>query len=133
MEFQIIRTANDFSQSLLDILESQVMKRMSINHCVEVDAYKHENVSRVQITSADISGSKTSQCEVLQSCEPEFNYRMRTKRTSADLLMSFFVSCVVEFTIAEMACVSSNVRRTFHVPSGVRVQRSISERDCSQP
>ena len=23
---------------------------------------------------ADISGSKTSQCEVLQSCEPEFNY-----------------------------------------------------------
>jgi len=23
---------------------------------------------------ADILGSKTSQCEVLQSCEPEFNY-----------------------------------------------------------
>ena len=40
---------------------------------------------------------------------------------------------VVEFEIAEMACVSSNVRRTFHVPSGVRVQRSISERDCSHP
>ena len=27
-----------FLQSLLDILESRVMKRMSINHCVEVDA-----------------------------------------------------------------------------------------------
>ena len=57
-------------QSLLDILESQVMKRMSINHCVEVDAYIHGNVSRVQITSTDISGSGR------QSCEPEFNYRM---------------------------------------------------------
>ena len=40
-------------------------------------------------------------------------------------------SCEVEFAIAEMACVSSNVRRTFHVPSGVRVQRSISGRDVS--
>ena len=40
---------------------------------------------------------------------------------------------LVEFDIAEMACVSSNVRRTFHVPSGVRVQRSISERDVSHP
>ena len=42
-------------------------------------------------------------------------------------------SCEVEFAIAEMACVSSNVRRTFHVPSGVRVQRSISGRDVSHP
>ena len=40
---------------------------------------------------------------------------------------------VVELAIAEMACVSSNVRRTFHVPSGVRVQRSISGRDVSHP
>ena len=40
---------------------------------------------------------------------------------------------VVELAIAEMACVSSNVRRTFHVPSGGRVQRSISERDVSHP
>ena len=32
-----------------------------------------------------------------------------------------------------MACVSRNIRRTFHVPSGVPVQRSISERDCSHP
>ena len=42
-------------------------------------------------------------------------------------------SYVVELAIAEMACVSSNVRRTFHVPSGVRVQRSISGRDFSHP
>ena len=45
IEFQIIHTVNDFSQSLLDILESRVMKRMSINHCVEVvaDYYRNEN------------------------------------------------------------------------------------------
>ena len=42
-------------------------------------------------------------------------------------------SFVVELAIAEMACVSRNVRRTFHVPSGVPVQRSISERDVSHP
>ena len=41
--------------------------------------------------------------------------------------------CEVEFAIAEMACVSRNVRRTFHVPSSVPVQRSISERDVSHP
>ncbi|MEZ7729870.1 hypothetical protein O3793_08710, partial [Granulicatella sp. 20925_1_28] len=43
IEFQIIRTANDFSHSLLDFLESRVMKRKSINHCVYVYAYKYEN------------------------------------------------------------------------------------------
>ena len=35
LEFQIIHTVNDFSQSLLDFLESRVMKRKSINHCEE--------------------------------------------------------------------------------------------------
>ena len=40
---------------------------------------------------------------------------------------------VVELAIAEIASTSRNVRRTFHVPFGVRVQRSISERDCSHP
>ena len=35
VEFQIIHTVNDFSQSLLDFLESRVMKRKSINHCEE--------------------------------------------------------------------------------------------------
>ena len=42
-------------------------------------------------------------------------------------------ACEVKLAIAEMACVSRNVRRTFHVPSGVPVQRSISERDVSHP
>ena len=40
---------------------------------------------------------------------------------------------LVELAIAEMACVFRNIRGTFHVPSGVPVQRSISERDCSHP
>ena len=40
---------------------------------------------------------------------------------------------LVELAIAEMACVSRNIRGTFHVPSGVPVQRSISGRDCSHP
>ena len=40
---------------------------------------------------------------------------------------------LVALAIAEMACVSRNIRGTFHVPSGVPVQRSISERDCSHP
>ena len=51
------------------------------------------------------------------------------------IIEPFFLSAFpgVEFEIAEMACVSSNVRRTFNVPSGVRVQRSISKRDFSHP
>ena len=50
------------------------------------------------------------------------------------LYLSFcLTSCEVEFAIAEMACVSRNVRRTFHIPSGVPVQRSISGRDVSHP
>ena len=40
---------------------------------------------------------------------------------------------LVEIAIAEMACVSRNIRGTFHFPSGVPVQRSISGRDCSHP
>ena len=38
-------------QSLLDILESRVMKRMSINHCADVAAYNYEEVSREQLIS----------------------------------------------------------------------------------
>ena len=40
---------------------------------------------------------------------------------------------VVEFAIAEIASTSRNVRRTFHVPSVVPVQWSISESDVSHP
>ena len=72
-------------QSLLDILESQVMKRMSINHCVEVDAYIHGNVSRVQITSTDISENGRRPVS-LSSTE-----RIQ-ERTSANLLMSFLLA-----------------------------------------
>ena len=46
-------------------------------------------------------------------------------------LLSFCL--VVELDLAEMACVSRNIRRTLHVPSGVPVQRSISERSVSYP
>ena len=74
--------------------------------------------------------------EIIRSANDlEFN---KSKKNSHCEL--FFVFCLsashpseVEFAIAEMACVSSNVRRTFHVPSGVRVQRSISRRDVSHP
>ena len=47
--------------------------------------------------------------------------------------MVFLPSCGVELVIAEMACVSRNIRRTFHVLFGVSVQRSISGRDVSYP
>ena len=49
-------------------------------------------------------------------------------------LLSFRLTpCVVGFEKAETTSTSRNVRRTFHVPSGVRVQRSISGRDVSHP
>ena len=78
---------------------------------------------------------KTSHCEVLL---PVVAARLVKSplRYSGPVIQSrafALVSCEVELAIAEMACVSRNVRRTFHVPSGVPVQRSISERDCSHP
>ena len=48
--------------------------------------------------------------------------------SSDSFLNAFSRILEVELAIAEMACVSRNVRRTLHVPSGVPVQRSISER-----
>ena len=53
--------------------------------------------------------------------------------SSDSFLNAFSHILEVELAIAEMACVSRNVRRTLHVPSGVPVQRSISERDVSYP
>ena len=50
IEFQIIHTVNDFSQSLLDILESRVMKRMSINHCAGVDATSTSSTTQTHQT-----------------------------------------------------------------------------------
>ena len=60
-------------------------------------------------------------------------YRLRFSFLQLGSWVRLVASCEVELTIAEMACVSRNIRRTFHVPSGVPVQRSISERDCSHP
>ena len=60
-------------------------------------------------------------------------YKLRFSFLQLGSWLRLFASCEVELTIAEMACVSRNIRRTFHVPSGVPVQRSISERDCSHP
>ena len=43
------------------------------------------------------------------------------------------ISCVVELAIAEMACVSRNIRTAVPAAYGIPVQRSISERDGSYP
>ncbi len=53
-KFQIIHTVNDFSQSLLDILESRVMKRMSINHCEQIDMNKPLQIDADTKTGFDI-------------------------------------------------------------------------------
>ena len=42
-------------------------------------------------------------------------------------------SCEVEFAIAEMACVSRNIRTAVPAAYGIPVQRSISGRDVSHP
>ena len=45
----------------------------------------------------------------------------------------WLVSCVVELAIAEMACVSRNIRTAAPAAFGIPVQRSISRRDGSYP
>ena len=44
-----------------------------------------------------------------------------------------FLTSRVELGLTGLTSTSRNVRRTFHVPSGVPVQRSISRRDVSHP
>ena len=64
------------------------------------------------------------------------DYEAEYSRTVRIFLASVFllhILLLVEFAIAEMACVSRNIRGTFHVPFGVPVQRSISDRDYSHP
>ena len=58
---------------------------------------------------------------------------LRTVRIFLASVFLLHILLLVELAIAEMACVSRIIRGTFHVPSGVPVQRSISERDCSHP
>ena len=48
-------------------------------------------------------------------------------------LARWLVSCVVELAIAEMACVSGNIRTAVSAAFGIPVQRSISGRDGSYP
>jgi len=51
-----------------------VMKRMSINHCAEVDAYNYEEASQAQVISAN---STTLGCEGeldFTRCEPELDF-----------------------------------------------------------
>ena len=45
----------------------------------------------------------------------------------------WLISCVVELAIAEMACVSRNIRTAAPAAFGIPVQRSISGRDGSYP
>ena len=61
------------------------------------------------------------------------HYKKCTHKRYCECIFCCGLLILVELAIAEMACVSSNVRRTLHVPSGVRVQRSISGRDVSHP
>ena len=63
------------------------------------------------------------------------DYEAKKTRDASLFLASDLLTCIleVELDVAEMACVPRNIRRTLHVPSGVPVQRSISERDVSYP
>ena len=72
------------SAKFIDILESRVMKRMSINHCADVDARANAQdwntglICRKGLgtSRADISGSGR------QSCEPEFNSGYEKKHSA---------------------------------------------------
>ena len=78
---------------------------------------------------------KTSHCEVLL---PRISARLQA--VPCVILVQWFsperslsYPVLVGFEKAETTSTSRNVRRTFHVPSGVPVQRSLSERDVSHP
>ena len=59
--------------------------------------------------------------------------RLRLNCEPSSPMNAFSHILKVELDLTEMACVSWNIRRTLHVPSGVPVQRSISERSVSYP
>ena len=77
---------------------------------------------------------KTSHCEVLLPESPHDSFRV-----PCGISVQWFVSKrlfsypVVEFAIAEMACVSRNIRTAVPAVYGIPVQRSISGRDVSHP
>ena len=55
------------------------------------------------------------------------------KAETASTSKRFFSYPLVELVIAEMACVSRNIRTAVPAAYGIPVQRSISERDGSYP
>ena len=108
IEFQIIRTANDFSHSLLDFLESRVVKisgyekrRLETNHWTEITegtfnvlrTFREVDVVSAfsSSTSQDVSPNSTSQAE---------RQNKKEQHTSLQLVCcSFFPS----YLIAERA------------------------------
>ena len=98
--------------------------------------YTHTRIRSGLLTffsSLVIQESLINFAEIIHSVN-DLEFNKSKKSSHCELFFSFCLSaCEVELDLAEMACVSSNVRRTFHVPSGVRVQRSISERSVSYP
>ena len=89
---------------------------LSASHPLESSSKRH------RLKPFEVSPHDCRQSFAANLCEP-----------SSPMTAFSRILFLVELEIAEMACVSRNIRRTFHVPSGVPVQRSISERDCSHP
>ena len=110
-------------------------KKSKLTYKLILSKQKQDSDWILFLLSSSSQKRKTSHCEVLlpkpyahrfyDACVGLVQWSISNREDSH--------SVVVELAIAEMASVSSNVRRTFHVPAGVRVQRSISERDCSHP
>ena len=134
---QILRTVKDFPRILE--LNSEKQKRRPLPGVVR----RTFHVLYVAPVQWSVSNRFSSYPEVELGLTGPTSISTNI-RTTCSKSLAVFVSndsslsvrpriLVVEFAIAEMACVSRNVRRTFHVPSGVPVQRSISERDASHP
>ena len=83
-------------------------------------------VSRVEL---GLTGLTSTSRSIRTTCAKSF----ALLRSSDSFLSAFSHILVVELDLAEMACVSRNVRRTLHVPSGVPVQCFSPERSPSYP
>ncbi len=141
---QILRTVKDFAErfTFLPAFESNVPFLIAMSHILELNSkrQKQRPLRRSGLltffSSLVIQECLINFAEIIRSAN-DLEFNISKKSSHCELFFVFCLSSshpvVVEFAIAEMACVSSNVRRTFHVPSGVRVQRSISERDVSHP
>ena len=85
------------------------------------------------LTSCEVELEKAETTSTSRSSRTTRSESLALLRSSDSFLSAFSRILVVELDLAEMACVSRNIRRTLHVPSGVPVQRSISERSVSYP